>query len=142
MHCHRRFIKAIASAFVLGRAGLSSAANHTDHGGHNPVHRTKNNGNVARPQPQMPIRVGTVAPFVTPLRIPGAVGHFAQLTGDAPLRLTAKIIRQPIFGGDPSDLWVYEANVAGQTLWLTPKRRTVLTAVALVVAVLSLPLRW
>ena len=110
----RRFIKAIASAFVLGRAGLSSAQNHT---GHNPVHTAKDASNIARSQPKLPIRVGTVAPFVTPLRIPGSAGHFAQLSGDAPLRLTAKIIRQPIFGGDPSDLWVYEANIAGQLSW-------------------------
>ena len=85
MHYRRQFIKTIASAFVLGRAGLSSAANHTDHAGHNPIHRAKDNGNVARPQPQIPIRVGTVPPFVSALRIPGTVGHFAQLSGAAPL---------------------------------------------------------
>jgi blue copper oxidase len=117
MQYRRRFIKAIASGLVLGPASVSRAANHADHAGHIPRHRAKDNGNVARPQPNIPIRVSTVAPFATPLRIPGAVGHFAQLTADTPLRLTAKIVRQPIFGGDSSDLWVYEASVGGQILW-------------------------
>jgi blue copper oxidase len=62
---------------------------------------------IPRPQPEREKR-----PLSTPLRLPGATGLFALIDMDRPLKLTARIGRQPLFPGRSTDLWTYETPVA------------------------------
>jgi blue copper oxidase len=91
MHADRR-------KFLLGAAALAASAH-----AQSPL----------RPPPR-PAR----DPFTTPLRLPSASGLFALVdAGNTPLRLAARIERQPIFPGRLTDLFAYRADAGGKALF-------------------------